>query len=68
LVKLARENARKEGVDRLVEIRQQDLMTADLAPASVVTLYLSNDGNLALKSKLMNELKPGGGSFRIPST
>jgi Methyltransferase domain len=59
LVKLARENVRKEGVERLVEIRQQDFMTADLAPASVLTLYLSHDGNLALKTKLMNELKPG---------
>jgi SAM-dependent methyltransferase len=59
LVKLARENARKEGVESLVEIRQQDFMTADLAPASVVTLYLSHDGNLALKTKLMNELQPG---------
>jgi len=59
LVKLARENARKAGVAKLVEIRQQDFMTADLAPASVVTLYLSNDGNLALKTKLMHELQPG---------
>jgi precorrin-6B methylase 2 len=59
LVKLARENARKAGVERLVEIRQQDFMTADLSPASLVTLYLSTEGNLALKSKLMNELKPG---------
>jgi Mycolic acid cyclopropane synthetase len=41
LVKLARENVRKEGLGKLVEIRQQDFMTADLSPASVVTLYLS---------------------------
>jgi precorrin-6B methylase 2 len=59
LVKLARENARKAGVERLVEIRQQDFMTADLSSASIVTLYLSADGNLALKFKLMNELKSG---------
>ena len=59
LVKLARENARREGVESLVEIRQQDFMTADLAQASVVTLYLSHDGNLALRTKLMNELQPG---------
>lgn len=59
LVKLARENVRKEGIEELVEIRQQDFMTADLSPASVVTLYLSNDGNLAVKPKLMRELKPG---------
>ena len=59
LVKLARENVRKQGLGKLVEIRQQDFMTADLSPASVVTLYLSNDGNLALKPALMNHLKPG---------
>src|SRR5919106_4999585 len=31
LVKLARENVRREGVENLVEIRQQDLMTADVS-------------------------------------
>jgi precorrin-6B methylase 2 len=59
LVKLARENVKKHGVEHLVEIRQQDFLDADLTQASVVTLYLSYDGNLALRSKLMNELKPG---------
>ena len=59
LVKLARENVRKEGIEELVEIRQQDFMTADLSAASIVTLYLSTDGNLAVKPKLMRELKPG---------
>ena len=59
LVKLARENVRKQGVEKLVEIRQQDFMTANLAPASVVTLYLSSDGNLALRPALMHQLKPG---------
>jgi precorrin-6B methylase 2 len=59
LVKLARENVRKQGLQKLVEIRQQDFMTADLSPASVVTLYLSNDGNPALKPTLMRQLKPG---------
>ena len=59
LVKLARENVRKQGVEPLVEIRQQDFLSADLAPASVVTLYLSYDGNLALRPKLLSELKAG---------
>jgi precorrin-6B methylase 2 len=58
LVKLARENARKQGVEKLVQIRQEDFMNADLSPATVVTLYLSYDGNLALRSKLIRELKP----------
>jgi precorrin-6B methylase 2 len=59
LVKLARENARKEGVEKLVEIRQQDFLTADLSPASLVTLYLSYEGNLAVRPQLMRQLKPG---------
>jgi precorrin-6B methylase 2 len=59
LVKLARENARKEGVEKLVEIRQQDFLTADLSAASVVTLYLSYEGNLAVRPQLMRQLKPG---------
>jgi tRNA A58 N-methylase Trm61 len=59
LVKLARENVRRDGVEHLVEIRQQDFMTADLSPATVVTLYLSYDGNLALRPKLLRELKEG---------
>jgi SAM-dependent methyltransferase len=59
LVKLARENARREGVEKLVEFRQQDFLTADLSPASVVTLYLSYDGNLAVRPQLMRQLKAG---------
>jgi precorrin-6B methylase 2 len=58
LVKLARENVRKQGVEKLVEIREQDFMSVDLSPATVVTLYLSQDGNLALRSKLLRELRP----------
>lgn len=59
LVKLARENVRKQGMEKLVEIRQQDFLTADLSSATVVTLYLSYDGNLALRPQLMRQLKPG---------
>ncbi|MGE5305210.1 MAG: SAM-dependent methyltransferase, partial [Alphaproteobacteria bacterium] len=58
LAKLARENVRKEGVEKLVEIREQDFMTANLGPATVVTLYLSQDGNLVVRSKLLRELRP----------
>lgn len=59
LVKLARENVRKQGVEHLVEIRQQDFLTADLSLPSVVTLYLSYDGNLTVRPRLMSQLKPG---------
>jgi precorrin-6B methylase 2 len=59
LIKLARENARQQGVEKLVEFREQDFLTADLSPASVITLYLSYDGNLAVRPLLMQQLKPG---------
>jgi SAM-dependent methyltransferase len=59
LVKLARENVRRAGLEKLVEIRQEDFLAADLSPASVVTLYLSYDGNLALRDQLNRQLKPG---------
>lgn len=59
LAKLARENARRAGVDKLVEIRHQDFLTADLSPASVVTLYLSYDGNLAVRPQLLRQLNRG---------
>jgi SAM-dependent methyltransferase len=59
LVKLARENVRRAGLEKLVEIRQEDFLAADLSPASVVTLYLSYDGNLVVRDQLNGQLKPG---------
>src|SRR5262245_58782319 len=59
LVKLARENVRKQGVEKLVGIRQQDFTRANLSAASVVTLYLSSDGNPTVRPGLMHQLKAG---------
>jgi SAM-dependent methyltransferase len=59
LVKESRENIRKAGVQNLAEIRQQDILTVDLSPASVVTMYLLPDVNLKLKPNLLSQLKPG---------
>jgi SAM-dependent methyltransferase len=59
LVKESRENIRKAGVQNSAEIRQQDILTVDLSPASVVTMYLLPDVNLKLKPKLLSQLKPG---------
>ena len=55
----ARASARRSGVEHLVEFRQQDALVADLAPATVVTLYLSGSGTLALSGKLREQLRPG---------
>ena len=59
LVKLARENIKQENLEQLVEVRHQDFTTADLSSADVVTLYLSHDGNQALKPILLRQLQPG---------
>ncbi len=58
LVQKSRDNARRAGVDSRAEFREQDLFTADLAPASVVTLYLLPEVNLQLRPSLL-ALKPG---------
>jgi cyclopropane fatty-acyl-phospholipid synthase-like methyltransferase len=59
LVKESRVNIRKAGVQNLAEIRQQDILTVDFSPASVVTMYLLPDVNLKLKPNLLKQLKPG---------
>ncbi|HXG52608.1 MAG TPA: methyltransferase domain-containing protein, partial [candidate division Zixibacteria bacterium] len=59
LVKLARENVRREKIEKAVEIREQDFTSADLSRATVVTLYLSREANDALKPLLMKRLRPG---------
>lgn len=59
LVKESRENIRKAGVEKLAEIKQQDILTVDLSPATVVTMYLLPDVNLKLKPNLLKQLKPG---------
>jgi SAM-dependent methyltransferase len=55
----ARANARKAGVEALVKFEVNDLFTADIHSATVVTLYLLPDVNLRLRPKLLRELKPG---------
>lgn len=59
LVKESRENIKKAGVEKLVEIRQADILTVDLSPASVITMYLLPDVNLKLRPNILSQLKPG---------
>jgi SAM-dependent methyltransferase len=59
LVKKARENAVAAGVSNRVRFVTQDLFTADLSKASVVTLYLLQSINERLRPKLVRQLKPG---------
>jgi SAM-dependent methyltransferase len=55
----ARANAEKAGVQALVEFRQQDALTVDVSPATVVTLYLLSSSNMKLRPILTKQLKAG---------
>lgn len=59
LVKESRQNIQKAGVENLAEIRQQDILTVDLSPVSVVTMYLLPDVNLKLRPNVLSQMKPG---------
>ncbi len=59
LVRLSRENARRAGVEHLVEFREEDVLTVDLSPATVVTLYLFREANLKLRPRIQTQLRPG---------
>jgi SAM-dependent methyltransferase len=52
-------NARTAGVEHLVSFRVEDALTADVSPASVVTLYLLSSSNLKLRPILTRQLRPG---------
>lgn len=59
-VVLSKENAKKEGVEKSVEIREGSVLDIkDASEASVVTLYLLPDINLQLRDMLQKTLKPG---------
>jgi SAM-dependent methyltransferase len=58
LVKLATANAEKAGVSDHVSFVEQDLFKTDLGAASVLTMYLLPEYNLALRPKIL-ALKPG---------
>ena len=58
LVELARQRARKAGVEALAKFEVQDLFELDLGGADIVTAYLLPEVNLKLLPKLL-KLKPG---------
>jgi hypothetical protein len=59
LVGEARREARRQGVEKRVEFRADDLLGMDLSRATVVTMYLYPRLMLAVRPRLMGELKPG---------
>lgn len=59
LVRLARENARRAGVESKIRFRTEDLFVTDIHDASVVMLFLWPEINLKLLPKLQRELPNG---------
>ena len=59
LVELATSNAKAAGVEALVDFRVQNVLTADVSKATVVTLYLLSSSNERLRPMLVQQLKPG---------
>ena len=55
----SKENAKKEGVESLVEFRLGDVMKVDLSEATVITLYLLPESNEVLRPFLEKFLKQG---------
>jgi len=58
LVTRSRDNARQAGVAQRVEFRTQDLFDTPLSTASVITMYLLPQVNMALRPRLL-ALTPG---------
>lgn len=59
LVEESRGTIKQQGLENLVEIREQDIRSVDLSPASVVTMYLYPNANLRLRRAIRSQLKPG---------
>lgn len=59
LVRIANDEARKQGVADKVRFETRDLFRTDLGPASVVTAYLLPAVNLRLRPQLFDQLRPG---------
>ena len=59
LVERSNESARRAGVADRAKFLQQDLFETDFRAADVLTLYLLPDVNLALRPKILADLKPG---------
>ncbi|MCJ2543147.1 SAM-dependent methyltransferase [Thermostichus vulcanus] len=55
----AEQQAQAAGVQDRVNFLQQDLLTLDLAPATVVSCYLLPRSNLLIRDKLRSELQAG---------
>jgi SAM-dependent methyltransferase len=58
-IKESTENAKKEGVEKLVKFLMEDATKTDISSATIVTTYLLPESNELLRPKFERELKPG---------
>ena len=58
-IKESRANARKAGVTEKVKFLQQNIFDANIAEATVVTMYLLPSVNMKMRPILLEQLKPG---------
>ncbi|KAI5075769.1 hypothetical protein GOP47_0009845 [Adiantum capillus-veneris] len=56
LFREAKESVTKEQLGHMISLEQRDAFEVDLTPATVLTLYLSEKGNLKLLPKMRREL------------
>ena len=59
LVEKSRATAKQLGVSGRAEFAVQDLFETDIRSANVLTMYLLPDVNLALRPRILAEMKPG---------
>ena len=59
LVRTARAEAQKQGVQALIAFEARNLFDTDLSRATVVTAYLLHGVNLRLRPQLFEQLRPG---------
>ena len=55
----SRENAHQAGVTERIQFLNVDLLATRIDDATVIMLFLSRELNLAVRPKLLRELKPG---------
>jgi SAM-dependent methyltransferase len=58
-IKESKENAKKEGVEKLVKFLLEDATKTDISSATIVATYLLPESNELLRPKFERELKPG---------
>jgi hypothetical protein len=59
LVRLSNQAAQAAGLAARARFIEQDLFKTELAPATVLTLYLLPEFNMVLRPRLLEQLKPG---------